>query len=306
MPDLQTALDTTAPAPAPVVPVQPAVANTGVQEANAGSNDPNTQINDFVEVDGRRPPAPTPAPAPKVEGKYRDLETANKSYEELMKLYSAATGRTANTVEKLEKALTDLPTQLAQLLTKQTQPAAPTPQPAVPQQPASRFKFNIDELADPDALAASLDRQLSPLLGQSQAQLDPNKLVEGLAPKIGEIIQQQLAAREEAALRTRAEADMKALVDAGNDPGLVQAAVAYAINQNKNVASVTDAWKLFQSKFPQMFAQQKAEDIMGELAGQRQQVPRDLGAGVNVVNGDSLRSAFDNVRKYKFASQEFL
>lgn len=304
MPDLQTALEPSAPAPAPVATPQPAQVNTGVQEAQ--NVDANTQINDFIEVDGRRP-APQPAAKPAETGKYQDLSAANKGYDELYKLYTQGAARTANTVDKLEKALTDLPTQLAQLLTKQTQPATPTPQPvAQPQQQASRFKFNIDELADPDALAASLDRQLSPLLGQSQAQLDPNKLVEGLAPRIGEIIQQQLAAREEAALRSRAEADIKALTDAGNDAGLVQAAVAYAINTNKNVSSVPEAWKIFQAKFPQVFAQQKAEDIMGEMAGQRQQVPRDLGAGVNVANGDALRTAFDSVRKHKFASQEFL
>jgi hypothetical protein len=302
MPDLQTALEPSAPVsvPAPVAAPQPM--NTGVQQVEDAS--PNTQVNDFIEVDGRRP-TPQPAPAkPADTGKYQDLLAANKGYDELYKLYTQGAARTANTVEKLEKVLTDLPTQLAQLLAQQKPTVAPTAQ--APQQPASRFKFTIDELADPDALAASMERQFSPLLGQNQNQLDPNKLVEGLAPKIGEIIQQQLAAREEAGLRSRAEADVKALVDAGNDAGLVQAAVAYAINSDKNVSSVPQAWKIFQNKFPQMFAAQKAEDIMGEMAGQRQQVPRDLGAGVNVVNADGLRNAFDGVRKYKFASQEFL
>lgn len=309
MPDLQTALEPSAPAapaPAPIpqsAPVAPVSTSVPQQQE---LSDPNTQTNDFIEVDGRRPPTPTPAIAPKVDGKYKDLDSANKGYAEMMQMYSQATGRTANTVEKLQQALADLPTQLAQLIAQQLQPkAAAAPAPTPQQQQASRFKFSIDELSDPDMLATSLERQLTPLLGQ-QPQFDQGKLVEGLAPKIGEIIQQQLAAREEAQLRTRAESEVKALVDAGNDAGLVQAAVAYAINQDKNVSSVAQAWKIFQNKFPQMFAAQKAEDIMGELAGQRQQVPRDLGAGVNVVNADSLRTAFDGVRKYKFASQEFL
>lgn len=306
MPDvLQNALDNTAPASAPA-PTAPAPVNTSAAPDNQGSSDPNTQINDFIEVDGRRP-APQPAPAKPAEapGKYQDLSAANKGYDELYKLYTQGAARTANTVEKLEKVLSDLPNQLAQLITqpKAQASAPPASTPAPPTQPASRFKFTIDELADPDALARSLDQQINSILPQQQA-VDPNKLVEGLAPKIGEIIQQQLAAREEAALRSRAEADIKQLVDSGADAGLVQAAVVYGIQNGKN--SVLDSWRLFQNKYPLLFAEQKAENVMGELAGQRQAVPRELGNGVNVQLGDSLRTEFDKVRKWKSPSSELM
>lgn len=293
---LQNALDAPASAPVPAAP--PAAAPI---ETNTG--DANITVNDYVEVSGKIPPAPPKPVEP--AGKYNDLAAANKGYDELYKMYTNAAGRTANTVDKLEQTLNNLPTLLAQALSAQQQAKAVEPQKPIETRPADNTpaKFDYDVLSDPDRFNQVFEARLQALTPKAPA-LDEAKLLDGLSGRLDQLVESRLAAREEAMLRARADAEVKELVGQGNDQALVEAAVLYGIKNGKS--TVSDSWKFFQQKFPQVFAAQKAESIIGEVAGQRQQLPRELGNGVSVDQADGLRSAFAAVRNHKFASQELL
>lgn len=296
---LQNALD--APASAPASAVVASVTAPAPIETSTG--DSNTNVNDYVEVSGKIPPAaPKPAEAP---GKYKDLTAANQGYDELYKMYTNAAGRTANTVDKLEQTLTNLPTLIAQALAAQQPKAPESPKPieTKPADNAIAAKFDYDVLSDPDRFNQVFEARLQALQPKAPA-LDEAKLLDGLSGKLDQLVESRLAAREEATLRARADAEIKELVGQGNDQALIEAAVLYGIKNGKN--SVNESWKFFQQKFPQVFATQKAESIVGEIAGQRQQLPRELGNGVSIDPADGLRNAFSAVRNHKFASNELI
>lgn len=308
---LESSLNAPAPAATPN-PAPPAVENTGTT---------NTEVAGYTEVQGGKPTVSEPAKEPGSQqsgdaGKYKNLEDANKGYNELYKMWTEGAGKTKNAVEKLEKVLTDLPTHLgnqlgqiiaqnlASLQQKSAEPVKPS-EPAHENGTNTLFQFSSDDLVDPNSLAQNLSRQFLALQAKQQTQaVDPAKLVEAAAPQFVELIDRAITQREQKVLKNRAESDIQELIDAGNDPALVKAAVVYGVENGKN--SVQDSWRLFQSKYPVLFANKKAEDIIGEAAGQRSAVPRELGSGVNAVDANALRSQFQKVANYKFLSDEFI
>lgn len=307
---LENSLNTPAPAATP----------NQAPPAMESTESPNTEVSGFTEIQGGKPVANEPVKEQGSQqgesGKYKTLEDANKGYAELYKMWTEGAGKTKNAVEKLEKVLNDLPTslgtQLGQIIAQnlaglhpKQADTAKTPEPSHDNEANTLFQFSHEDLVDPNALAKNLSHQFLALQAKQQSPvMEPEKIIEAAAPKLTELVERAIAQRESNALKNRAEADIKDLIDAGHDPALVEAAVVYGVKSGKN--SVPEAWKFFQTKYPVLFANKKAEDIIGEAAGQRTAVPREIGAGVNAVDANALRSQFQRVVSHRSASDEFL
>ena len=290
---------TPAPAPTPQPSVEAIPAPTvGLPEVDAPKKGDQT---------------PTPKKDSYSRDKFKTPDAVYDAYDELFTKSFSSIGETKNKTEEIAKTLADLPNQLASKLAETLASLQPKPPQNVEPPPKTDngeeqfggLKFSADEMLDPDAFSNSMTRQLAAAFKQRPVQtFDEAKFATAMQEKFAQTVDQKFAERETAQAQARVQTEIQELVQAGNSQELVDLAVLYGVKNKSN--SVKEAWNGFQIAYPTLFQRENANNIIADAAGQRIDVPRDLGSGAKLQVDDAIHQRISRALRTVTPTEELL